>query len=151
MKFETTYKGFKIEFDSYFGKYTAYDKDGDIIKETTTETKVKEYLDSYVRGKKKINIPIIQGINYREVSIKFGKITSIVSYNRDDKVSEVWINVNGDRRKEYIDRIYADTPENREKMNEIIEILRKINILSKEREEIEKTLTHPEIQVDEEA
>ena len=150
MKFETIYKGFKIEFDSNKGKYIAYDKDGDVIKESKTEAEVIKYLDDFLKGKKKVDIPIIRGVSYRDnYSMQLGKITSIVRYE-DNKVYEVWINVNGDRRKEYIDSIYADTPENREKMNEIIEIYRKINTLSKEREEIEKTLTHPEIKADKE-
>ena len=152
VKYETAYQGFKIEFDSFNRKYIASDKDGDVIKESKTEEEVIKYLNDFLKGKKKINIPFIRGIKVNKDGnyfISLGKITSIAQY-KDGKVYEVWISVSGDRMKEYIDRIYSDTPENREKMNEIIEIRRKINTLSEEKEKIEKTLTHPEIQIDEE-
>ena len=42
MKFETMYKGFKTEFDSIKGKYIAYDKEGDVIKEAKVVDKAKK-------------------------------------------------------------------------------------------------------------
>ena len=151
MKFETMYKGFKTEFDSIKGKYIAYDKEGDVIKEAKTEADVIKYLDDFLRGKKKVNIPFIRGIRFKDDDyfISSGKITSI-AYNMDGKAYEVWVNVNGYRSKEYVSTIYADTPENREKMNEMIDIRRKIKDLEGEFEKINKTLTHPEIKVDKE-
>ncbi len=152
MKFETMYKGFKTEFDSIKGKYIAYDKEGDIIKESKTEAEVTKYLDDFLKGKKKVDIPFIRGIRFKDDDyfILSGKITSI-AYNMDGKAYEVWVNVKGDRSKEYVSMIYADTPENREKMNEIIDIRRKIKALENECEKIYKTLSHPEIKTDEEA
>lgn len=153
MKFETMYKGFKIEFDSIKGKYIAYDKDGDVIKEAKTEADVTKYLDDFLRGKKKekVDIPFIRGVRFdgKDYFISSGKITSI-AHNRDGIADEVWVNVKGNRSKEYVPMIYADTPENRAKMNEIIDIRRKIKDLEDEFEKINKTLTHPEIKVDKE-
>ena len=151
MKFETMYKGFKTEFDSIKGKYIAYDKDGDVIKEAKTEADVTKYLDDFLRGKKKVDIPFIRGVRFdgKDYFISSGKITSI-AHNRDGIADEVWVNVKGNRSKEYVPMIYADTPENRAKMNEIIDIRRKIKDLEDEFEKINKTLTHPEIKVDKE-
>ena len=151
MKFETMYKGFKIEFDSFMGNYIVYDKDGDVIKEDKTEKEVIKYLDDFLKGKKKVNIPIIllprlRGGNY---VIPSGKITSIVS-NRYGTAYEVWTNIEEIRSKEYVSMIYADTPENREKMDEIIDIRRQMKTLEYKEEIIKETLTHPEIKVDEE-
>ena len=75
----------------------------------------------------------------------------IIAFDSYNGTIEVWINGIGDRKKEYVSRIYADTPENREKMNEIIDIRRKIKALENECEKIYKTLSHPEIKTDEEA
>ena len=151
MKFETMYKGFKTEFDSIKGKYIAYDKDGDVIKEAKTEADVTKYLDDFLRGKKKVDIPFIRGVRFdgKDYFISSGKITSI-AHNRDGIADEVWVNVKGNRSKKYVSMIYADTPENRAKMNEIIDIRRKIKDLEDEFEKINKTLTHPEIKVDKE-
>ena len=151
MKFETMYKGFKIEFDSFTGKYIAYDKDGDAIKESKTEEEVLKYLNDFLKGKKKVNIPFINGIRFKDGDyfISSGKITSI-AHNRDGIADEVWVNVDGNRTKEYVSMIYADTPENREKMNKRIEIQRKIKTLRDEDEKISETLTRPEIKADKE-
>ena len=151
MKFETMYKGFKAEFDSIKGKYIAYDKEGDIIKEAKTEAEVIKYLDDFLKGKKKTDIPFIRGIRSKDNDyfISSGKITSI-AYNMDGKAYEVWVNVNGNRSKEYVSMIYADTPENREKMNEIIDMRKKIKTLEIECEKISNTLTHPEIKTNKE-
>ena len=46
----------------------------------------------------------------------------IIAFDSYNDVIEVWINGIGDRKKEYVSRIYADTPENREKINKEIEI-----------------------------
>ena len=151
MKFETMYKGFKTEFDSIKGKYIAYDKDGDVIKEAKTEADVTKYLDDFLRGKKKVDIPFIRGVRFdgKDYFISSGKITSI-AHNRDGIADEVWVNVKGNRSKEYVSMIYADTPENREKMNKIIEIQRKIETLRDEDEKISETLTRPERKADKE-
>ena len=151
MKFLTMYKGFKIVFDSFTGKYIAYDKDGDAIKESKTEEEVLKYLNDFLKGKKKVDIPFIRGVRFdgKDYFISSGKITSI-AHNRDGIADEVWVNVKGNRSKEYVPMIYADTPENRAKMNEIIDIRRKIKDLEDEFEKINKTLTHPEIKVDKE-
>lgn len=151
MKFLTMYKGFKIVFDSFTGKYIAYDKDGDAIKESKTEEEVLKYLNDFLKGKKKVNIPFISGIRFKDGDyfISSGKITSI-AHNRDGIADEVWVNVDGNRTKEYVSMIYADTPENREKMNKIIEIQRKIKTLRDEDEKISETLTRPEIKADKE-
>ena len=153
MKFETMYKGFKTEFDSIKGKYIAYDKDGDVIKESKTEEEVLKYLNDFLKGKKKVSISFIRGIRFKDGDyfISSGKITSIAHNNINDGIAdEVWVNVDGNRTKEYVSMIYADTPENREKMNEIIEIRRKIKTLQNEDEKISKTLTRPEIKADKE-
>ena len=153
MKFLTMYKGFKIVFDSFTGKYIAYDKDGDVIKESKTEEEVLKYLNDFLKGKKKVSISFIRGIRFkdRDYFISSGKITSIAHNNINDGIAdEVWVNVDGNRTKEYVSMIYADTPENREKMNEIIEIRRKIKTLQNEDEKISKTLTRPEIKADKE-
>ncbi len=54
------------------------------------------------------------------------------------------------KRKEYISLVNADTPENREKINRIVEIRREIKTLRDEEEIIKETLTYPEIKADEE-
>ena len=45
----------------------------------------------------------------------------IIAFDSYNGTIEVWINGIGDRKKEYVSRIYADTPENREKINKEIE------------------------------
>jgi hypothetical protein len=149
MRFETMYKDFKIEFDSLNGDYIVYDKDDDVIKESKNEKEVIEYLDDLLKGKKNLDIPIIKGFGAFNNSIKTGKITSIVSYE-NGKAYGVWIDVDGDKTKEYISSIYAYTSENISKMNKINDMREKIINLREEIDKIEKTLTHPEIKADKE-
>ena len=144
MRFETMYKDFKIEFDSLKEVYIAYDKIGDVIKECAIEKKVIEYLDDLLEGKKKLDIPIIKGFGAFNNSIKTGKITSIVSYE-NGKACEVWINVEGNKTKEYTSTIYAYTSENISKMNKMNDLREEIKNLRNDIEKIEKTLTHPDI------
>ena len=144
MRFETMYKDFKIEFDSLNGDYIVYDKDNDVIKESKTEKEIIEYLDDLLEDKKKLDIPIIKGFGAFNNSIKTGKITSIVSYE-DGKAYGVWIDVEGNKTKEYISSIYAYTSENISKLNKINDIREEIKNLRNEIEKTEKTLTHPEI------
>ena len=149
MIFETIYKDFKIEFDSLNGDYTVYDKDGDIIKEYKTEKEATEYLDDLLKDKNKLDIPIIKGFGAFSNSIKTGKITSIISYE-NGKAYEVWIDIDGNRTKEYISTIYAYTNENMSKLIYINDIREEIKKLRNEIEKVEKTLEHPEIKDDKE-
>ena len=148
MRFETMYKDFKIEFDSLKEVYIAYDKNDSVIKECTIEKEVIKYLDDLLKGKKNLDIPIIKGFGVCD-SIKIGKITSIVSYE-NGKAYGVWIDVDGNRTKEYVSSIYAYTDENISNMNKIISIREKIINLREEIDKIEKILTHPEIKADKE-
>ena len=144
MKLKTKYKDFKIEFNTNDGNFIAYDKNNNIIKKTKAEEEIIQYLDNYENNKNRLNIPIIRGINPFDFSIKTGKIVSIINKS-NDKVEEVYVSVNGEKFREYTSLIYEDTQENRKKINKIIEIRRKIELLKYEEDVITDTLTHPNL------
>jgi hypothetical protein len=140
----TKYKEFTINYDELDNLWVGYlGKDGDKVNSSASLSGLKKLLDKYGQAEKKFKrVEIISSSGWRRKANLNGFATGVITSITDD--SYLWITWHEKvREKVYSgDKVWLDTPENRDKTKEYADLEDRIEELREAQKQILNSMEH---------